>query len=170
MPASFFGSDPGLLLILYDAWCFDPDAIRGLATAVWSPVHSQPMSGGDKVFYARSYAQPIAMSRYGEQEMRKLGLQPVYVPHGVDTNVFRPLDDGERAAARVALGVPKDAFMVAMVGANKGSSPPRKGWGEAFQAFARHLKKHPDSYLYVPYARRIPAWHRPSSYRRVSGY
>ncbi len=146
---SFFGRDPGLVLILYDAWCFDPDAIAGLATAVWSPVHSQPMSGGDKVFYARSYAQPIAMSRYGEAEMRKLGLQPAYVPHGVDTATFRPLDAGERDAARDALGVPRDAFMVAMVGANKGTSPPRKGWGEAFQAFAQFRKRHSDAVLYV---------------------
>ena len=146
---SFFGRDPGLVLILYDAWCFDPDAIAGLATAVWSPVHSQPMSGGDKVFYARSYAQPIAMSRYGEAEMRKLGLQPAYVPHGVDTATFRPLDAGERDAARDALGVPRDAFMVAMVGANKGTSPPRKGWGEAFQAFAQFRRKHSDAVLYV---------------------
>ena len=146
---SFFGRDPGLVLILYDAWCFDPDAIAGLATAVWSPVHCQPMSGGDKVFYARSYAQPIAMSRYGEAEMTRLGLQPAYVPHGVDTGTFRPLDGGERDAARDALGVPRDAFMIAMVGANKGTSPPRKGWGEAFQAFAQFRKRHSDAVLYV---------------------
>ena len=145
---SFFGSGPGLVLILYDAWAFDPAAVRGLATAVWSPVHSKPMSGGDKIFYAESYAQPIAMSRYGEAEMRKLGLMPCYVPHGIDTGVFRPLDAGERDSARDALGVPRDAFMVAMVGANKGASPPRKGWGEAFQAFARFRKKHPDAVLY----------------------
>ena len=145
---SFFGRDPGLVLILYDAWGFDPAAVQGLATAVWSPVHSQPMSGGDKIFYAQSYAQPIAMSRYGESEMRKLGLSPCYVPHGIDTSVFRPLDAGERDSARDALKVPRDAFMVAMVGANKGDKPPRKGWGEAFAAFARFRKKHPDAVLY----------------------
>ena len=145
---SFFGRDPGLVLILYDAWGFDPAVVQGLATAVWSPVHSRPMSGGDKIFYAQSYAQPIAMSRYGEAEMRKLGLSPCYVPHGIDTSVFRPLDAGERDSARDALKVPRDAFMVAMVGANKGDKPPRKGWGEAFAAFARFRKKHPDAILY----------------------
>ena len=153
---SFFGRDPGLVLILYDAWGFDPAALQGLATAVWSPVHSRPMSGGDKIFYAQSYAQPIAMSRYGEREMRKLGLHPCYVPHGIDTSVFRPLDAAERDSARDALKVPRDAFMVAMVGANKGDKPPRKGWGEAFQAFAQFRagdkktgrKPHPDAILY----------------------
>ena len=66
----------------------------------------------------------------------------------IDTSVFRPLDAAERDSARDALKVPRDAFMVAMVGANKGDKPPRKGWGEAFAAFARFRKKHPDAVLY----------------------
>ena len=147
---SFFGRGPGLLLILFDAWGFLPaiDDLEGLATAVWSPLHSKPMSGGDKLFYGNTSAQPIAMSRYGEAEMRAVGLQPCYVPHGVDTSVFRPLDAGARDAARDALKVPRDAYMVAMVGANKGTSPPRKGWGEAFAAFAQFRERHPDAVLY----------------------
>jgi len=116
---------------------------------VWAPVHSWPLSGGDKRFWMASGAQPIAISRYGERLMREFGLQPAYVPHGIDTGTFRPLSAGERAEARDVLGVPRDAFMIAIVGANKGTSPPRKAWGEQFQAFAQFRRRHSDAVLYV---------------------
>jgi FkbM family methyltransferase len=145
---SFFGTGPGLVLILYDAWAVDPAAVRGLATAVWSPVHSWPMSHGDKLFYGTTGALPVAMSRYGQRVMTEFGLQPVYVPHGVDTAVFRPLDAAGRAAARQALKVPGDAFLIAVVAANKGTNPPRKAWGEQFQAFKVFRERHGDAILY----------------------
>ena len=135
----FFDGGPGLVLILYDAWCFNPDGLRGLAVAVWSPVHSDPMSHGDKMFYGLSGAQPIAMSRYGEAQMRAFGLQPCYAPHGIDTAVFRPLEPGERAEARKVLKVPEDAFLIAVVAANRGANPPRKAWGVQFAALARFV-------------------------------
>jgi FkbM family methyltransferase len=145
----FFGpGGRGLVLVIYDAWCVQPDAVRGLATAVWSPVHSQPMSHGDKMFYGVTGAQPVAMSRYGEALMAEFGLQPVYVPHGIDTGVFRPLDDSGRVEARRVLKVDRDAFLIAVVGANKGTSPPRKAWGEQFQAFAQFRKTRRDAILY----------------------
>jgi glycosyltransferase involved in cell wall biosynthesis len=146
---AFFGGGPGLVLVLYDAWAIEPQAIRGLATAVWAPVHSWPLSGGDKRFWIESRAQPIAISRYGEQQMREFGLQPAYVPHGIDCQTFRPLTSGERVEARRVMGVPDDAFVIAIVGANKGTSPPRKAWGEQFQAFAQFRKRHEDAVLYV---------------------
>jgi FkbM family methyltransferase len=145
----FFGRDPGLILIHYDAWAIGAEAVAGHATAAWSPVHSTPMSAGDRLFYALSGAQPIAFSRHGETEMRRAGLQPAYVPHGVDTQVFKPLDSGERVTVRRALNVPEDAFVIAVVAANKGTDPPRKAWGELFHAFADFRKRHKDAILLV---------------------
>jgi FkbM family methyltransferase len=144
----FFGRDPGLILVHYDAWAVGPDPVQGHACAAWAPVHSDPMSAGDQAFFHLSGSMPIAYSRFGERKMREAGLQPQFVPHGIDPTVFRPLDAAERAEARRRLKVPEDAFMIAMVGANKGTDPPRKGWGEAFQAFARFRRKHPDAVLF----------------------
>jgi hypothetical protein len=122
----FFGRDPGLVLIHYDAWAIGPDAVEGLATAAWSPVHSVPMSRGDKMFYALSKAHPIAYSRFGEQQMRDFGLSPSYVPHGVDTSVYRPQDAAEKAKTRRSLNVPEDAFVIAMVAARGGGRCSRR--------------------------------------------
>ena len=145
----FFGRGPGLILVHYDAWAIGPEALGGHATAAWSPVHSQPMSAGDRMFYGLSGAQPIAFSRFGEKMMREAGLQPAYVPHGVDTSLFRPLDAEERVTVRRALNVPDGAFVVAVVAANKGTDPPRKAWGELFHAFAAFRKRHGEAILLV---------------------
>lgn len=148
----FFGSDPGLILVHYDAWAVGPDPLRGFSAAAWAPVHCasrEGMSAPDRAFFHLSQAHPIAYSRFGEAQMRKAGFQPSYVPHGVDLETFRPLTPAEKLEARRRLHVPEDAFVVAMVGANKGTDPPRKAWGEAFQAFAKFRRKHPGAVLLV---------------------
>jgi FkbM family methyltransferase len=144
-----FGDEPGLILVLYDAWAIDPAPLREFATALWAPIQSHPVPPSDLEFFRASGAQPIAMSRYGERELTAAGLQPVYVPHAVDTSVFRPLSGDERAAAREMLDVSADAFVIAIVAANKDKTPARKGWGEQFQAFAEFRKRHPDAVLLV---------------------
>lgn len=144
-----FGDGPGLILALYDAWAIDPAPLRQFATAMWTPIQSHPVPPADLNFFAASGAQPIAMSRYGERELLAAGLQPVYVPHAVDTSVFRPLSADERALARDMLEVPQDAFVIAIVAANKDKTPPRKGWGEQLAAFARFRERHPDARLLV---------------------
>jgi FkbM family methyltransferase len=144
-----FGNGPGLVLALYDAWAIDPAPLREFATAMWTPIQSHPVPPADLNFFQVSGAQPLAMSRYGERELQKAGLQPVYVPHAVDTSVFKPLSADERALARQMLQVPQDAFVIAIVAANKDKTPPRKGWGEQFQAFAEFRKRHKDAVLLV---------------------
>jgi len=146
----FFGPNQrGLVITLYDVWAITPEAVAGLACAAWTPIHSDPMSEGDQRFFALSGALPVAMSRYGEAQMRKAGLSPYFVPHGVDTQVFRPCTGEERASYRRRLTVPQDAFMVAAVGANKGRSPSRKGWPELLDAFAAFHRRHDEAVLFI---------------------
>jgi FkbM family methyltransferase len=144
-----FGGDPGLVLVLYDAWAIDPAPLRDFASALWAPIQSHPVPPADMAFFAASGAYPIAMSRYGQRELELAGLEGTYVPHAVDTNVFRPLSAGERSTARQMLGVPDDAFVIAIVAANKDKTPPRKGWGEQLFAFAEFHARHPDARLLI---------------------
>jgi FkbM family methyltransferase len=144
-----FGGGPGLVLVLYDVWAIEPAPLREFAAAAWTPIQSHPVPPADLEFFQSSGALPIAMSRYGERELTTAGLQPVYVPHAVDTAIFKPPTDGERATAREMLGVPGDAFVVAVVAANKDKTPPRKAWGEQLHAFATFSERHPDARLLV---------------------
>jgi FkbM family methyltransferase len=144
-----FGREPGLVIVHYDAWAIGPEAVMGLATAGWSPVHCDPMSKGDRLFYRLSGAHPVAFSRHGEAMMRKAGFAPSYVPHGVDTQVFAPLSPEDRAKWRERFGIGQSTFVLSVVAANKGTDPPRKAWGENFHAFARFHERHPDSMMLV---------------------
>lgn len=139
----YFGGDPhdGLVLMLADVWPFDPEIGHKINLACWTPVDHDPIPPKVAEFFVNSGAVPIAMSRFGE---RQLGLlDPLYVPHGVDANVYKPLSDEMKLSA-----FPKGAFVVGMVAANKGH-PSRKAFSLALHAFARLSEKHDNAYLYL---------------------
>jgi glycosyltransferase involved in cell wall biosynthesis len=96
-------------------------------------------------FFENTKALPVGMSRFGEGALRTAGLDPLYVPHGVDTTTLYPMD---RAEARSVLGLPHDNFVVGMVAANRGN-PSRKSLAEAVRAFAEFHQTHSDSVLYL---------------------
>jgi glycosyltransferase involved in cell wall biosynthesis len=141
----FFDGDPrgGLVVTLMDVWVLDPRWMSQLNTAAWVPVDHEPAPPGVVKYFTESGAVPIAMSRFGQQMLGRL--DPLYMPHGVDTTKYKPV---ERKAAREAAGVPEDAFLVGMVAANKGR-PSRKGFSQAFQAFKKIAEKHENAYLYL---------------------
>jgi glycosyltransferase involved in cell wall biosynthesis len=89
------------------------------------------------------------MSKNGRDLMTKFKLDPLYVPHGIDTAVFRPQPE-LRDLIRDKMEIPRDAFLVGMVAANK-SNPTidRKSFAKAFQAFAVWSKTHPDAWMYA---------------------
>jgi glycosyltransferase involved in cell wall biosynthesis len=141
----FFGGDPkgGLVVTLMDVWVMDAQMASQLNMACWVPVDHEPAPPPVVQFFVESGAVPIAMSRFGQQMLGRL--DPLYVPHGVDTEIYKPYS---RKAMREEVGVPRDAFLVGMVAANKGR-PSRKGFSQAFQAFARFAEKHDNAYLYL---------------------
>jgi len=146
--AKYFKAD--IVITLCDAWIMKPDNWSdGLRMAIWAPLDHYPIPPAVLAVLKHEKVTPIAMSRFGEHWMRKFKLDPLYVPHGVDTNRFRPMPE-VRADVRDKLSIPHDAFVVGMVAANKANpSFPRKGFPQAFDAFASFVKKHKDAYLYV---------------------
>jgi glycosyltransferase involved in cell wall biosynthesis len=142
-----FGGDTadGLIITLVDVWVLNGPQMSRANVACWTPVDHDPVPKHVVAVLEESGATPIAMSRFGQRALEEAGLQPLYVPHSVDTDVYRPVD---RAEARATMGIPQDAFLVGMVAANKGF-PPRKGFPEALQAFAEFRKTRPDALLYL---------------------
>lgn len=140
---------PDLTLSLLDPWVLNPIAkrIAKHRFAAWTPVDHEPLAHPNlTAFFEHSKALPIAMSRFGERVMRDADLDPVYVPHGIDTQVFQP---GDRAAARNMLAIPEDAFVIGMVATNTDAVQPRKGWVEALRAFAEFRRGHPEALMYL---------------------
>jgi len=138
------------VLGLFDAWVVKPDMWPDeLQIGLWAPVDHYPLPPKVNEVLANRRVTPIAMSRFGEQMMQAEGLEPLYVPHGVDTDVFRPMPE-IRAQVRDGLGLPQDAFVVGMVAANT-SAPhlPRKSFPQALLAFTEFARTHDDACLYM---------------------
>lgn len=139
------GPRDGLVVTLLDVWVLNPARIAQLNAACWTPVDHEPVPPKVVAFFQGSGAVPIAMSRFGQEQLRLVGLDPLYVPHGVDVDTYRP---HERKEVRRKVGVPEDAFLVGMVAANKGR-PSRKGFQQAFEAFRLFRQRHENAYLYL---------------------
>ncbi len=137
-------STRGIILTLGDVWTFESPLLDQLCVGSWVPVDHLGVPEVVAGWFGVMGAIPVAMSRFGEQALRDIGLNPLYVPHGIDTAVFRP---GDKAAARAAAGLPEDAFVVAMVANNVGRDGNRKAFSEQIRAFGRLHGKHPDTML-----------------------
>ena len=151
------GLDP-LLVTLYDTWIFKGtnwDTVPRIAS--WVPVDHFPAPPDVVDWCKRPNVTPIAMSRFGEEMLKDAGCaDTLYVPHAIDTQVFRPTEsfqarDGAMTG-REFMNVDDSSgrrFVVGMVSANKGQVPNRKAFPEAFLAFGMLAKQHPEALLYV---------------------
>lgn len=135
---------PDATVILGDAWVFNPAELERTQAAFWAPIDHRtvpPMV----LKHLQSCRHVWSMSRHGHAAMQQAGLKPVYVPHGVDTDVYRPVD---RAEARRRWNVPDGAFFVMSVAANRGW-PSRKSLDRLLKAWGMLLKVQPNAILYL---------------------
>jgi FkbM family methyltransferase len=139
-------ANSGLILTLGDVWTFQQPLLAEMNVASWVPIDHEHVPPAVFDWFKEMGAVPIAMSRFGERALREAGLDPLYVPHGIDTNVFRP---GDKAQARERVGLPQDAFVVAMVAANVGKDGTRKAFFEQIVAFGELRKKHSDAMFVI---------------------
>lgn len=156
--------DADITISLLDAWVIRPELFSGtgMRWAPWFPVDSDPVQAS-VVASVRSASDSIVFSRFGERLCHSLGMTPFYVPHGVDTSVYRPED---RQAARAMLGCPPDKFLLGMVAANRGF-PSRKSTPQVLQAFARFSRRRSDAVLYLHMPRGDELWREHSAINLV---
>lgn len=135
-----------IVITLYDSWAFRPHAMSGIRWCPWAPVDHDPIPPPVKQALSMAW-QPIAYSRFGLAQMQSVGLDAAYVPHCLDMDEYLP---GDQAQARARLGLPQDAFVAAMVAANKGF-PSRKAFCETLAAWKDWLDEtgHTDAVLYL---------------------
>ena len=145
--ANHFSSD--LIIALLDAWVLNMAGSKTaqIPLAAWYPVDSEPIPAPVER-QAQQADYRIVFSRHAEQQTNMAGLDCYYVPHGVDTEAFKPTPLAEARERIFTDRVDPDVFLVGMVAANKGT-PSRKALPENLQAFAQFHRKHPDSVLYL---------------------
>jgi glycosyltransferase involved in cell wall biosynthesis len=134
-------------ITLYDTWTLERDRWPA-NVASWVPIDHQPVP--PKVAEWCRKVRPIAMSRFGQKMLRDQGIDSTYIPHSLDTSIFKPTEVTRSGTkARDAFGIPDDAFLISIFAANQGVHPPRKAWGQMFQALSVFLAAHPDAWVYL---------------------
>jgi len=86
----------------------------------------------------------VAMSRWGQEVLRKAGLESHYIPHGADTNIYRPLPQETRDALRKQNGF-DGKFVIGCVAKNQ----TRKMLPNLMQAYKNLLDKYDDMILFI---------------------
>lgn len=143
-------SQSELLITLIDPFVLDPDNLKRVNWCAWVPVDCTPLNDeNNRSLQGTRFVW--SMSKFGHQQLEQAGYKPIYVPHGIDSTAFYPLEN--RQEPREKLGKHwrvdlKDKFLVVTVAANKGR-PSRKNFFGMFQAFAEFAKTHPDALFYI---------------------
>ena len=143
-----------LIITLYDAWVMQGagwDLIERIAS--WVPIDHFPAPPAVIKWLARPNVTPIAMSKFGLDAINRADVEALYIPHAVDSHVFKPTDailsgDGP-IPARQWMGVPEDSYVITMVSANKAGNIDRKSFAESFLAAAMVMQEHTDIWLYL---------------------
>ncbi len=136
---------PDIFITLTDVWVtVEPNGRSWVADAhpystCYAPVDHDPIPKMVHLGLQHCY-QPIAMSKYGfnaminsPHDLKKLN--PILINHGVNTEIFKPMD---RVECRKSLELPQEPFIVGIVAMNKG---PRKSFPEMFHGFAQAAKQ-----------------------------
>ena len=137
-----FGAD--IMISLMDTWVMNPeDYPKPMRWIPWLPIDHDSMPALVRGKISLAYKR-ISFSQHGVKATHDAGLDCYYVPHGIETNIFKPMD---KAECRKRVGVPLDRYLVGTVAMNKGN-PSRKCFPEMLEAFARFHSRHPDA-LYL---------------------
>lgn len=144
----FTGAD--MVLTLIDPFVLEPGIYNDMNWVSWAPIDSEPVMPAT-VENLRAAQWILAMSKFGEGQLKEAGFKNVlYVPHGIDTGLFTPVDR-DAAKKKLSATLNRDLagkFVVASNMANKGS-PSRKGFFEGLAAFKVFSDQHKDAILYL---------------------
>lgn len=135
-----------IIISLMDAWVCNPNQLQfnDNRWVPWFPVDQEPLPSIIRDKVSGAYKR-IVFSHFAERMLDQAGFDYYYVPHGVDTKILCPQGKED---SREALGLPKDAYIVGMVAANKGF-PSRKAFCEQIAAFQALKKVHSDAVMYL---------------------
>lgn len=146
LPAHAQRSGADVVVTMTDVWGFSAETMKLFNWWPITPIDHTPVPP-NCLNVLREAKGVIALSRFGQAELRKVGIEALYMPHGLEPDVWYPaLTPEAMLSARERLNIPPDTFVVSFVGVND-SHPSRKGIPELLAAWAMFYPSHPDSLL-----------------------
>ena len=128
-----------------DIWILDPGKLKKFRRWIpYLPIDSDPLMPETAERLPLAY-DVVTYSRFGHRLLRASGFSSSYIPMGVDTKTFVPMD---RREARRHFQIPQGVYVFGMVAANL-DNPSRKGFQEVLEAFQLFHREHPKSALFL---------------------
>lgn len=151
------GKNPGVpdaVFTLYDVWVYNdvPQRTEFPTRFIsWTPLDHSSLPPAVAKWLLRPNVTPVTMSPHGQRQLEVAGISSTYIPHAIDTKVFKYRETmGDGVNAREYLGVKPDEFLVGVVSANKANGLiHRKAMAELVLAWSVFVKKHPTAKLYL---------------------
>lgn len=138
------------VFILYDSWVYNEAQLDNLPVIIWAPCDHITLPPAVAHFLKKPNVQTISMAPDGAEQFSNAGIENTYIPHTIDTKVYKPTESLRGKPAREYLGIKDSDFLVGMVAANKASGQiHRKAYAENILAFSMLLRKYPDAKLYI---------------------
>jgi glycosyltransferase involved in cell wall biosynthesis len=142
-----------MVFTLYDCWVFQGSRWDEMPVVSWVPIDHTPVPPKVAQFLSKDNVRPVAMSKFGADQMKRAGIDCDYVPHAIDTKLMKPTPNYYTSAGaksgREIINAPREAFVVGIVNANKGTAPVRKAFAEQIMAFSIFAADKPDAVLYL---------------------
>ena len=125
------------LITIKDVWVFNHLYRYAVHWVPMCPVDHSPVSPMITSRLRHAF-KVVAISRFGQRELKKAGIEAHYIPHGVDTKLYRPLD---KAKCKQLFYMNPDDFVVGVVARNQA----RKMIPRMLRGFRRFLELNPDA-------------------------
>jgi glycosyltransferase involved in cell wall biosynthesis len=127
-----------ILIVLKDYWVIQSTHRLALNTCPYIPIDHSPVSPSitSKLHTAFKTLTP---SHFGQRELKQAGIDSWYIPHGVDVQTFRPLENRAECKRMWFIKDPDD-FTVLIVARNQS----RKQIPRMLRAYKRFLELNPD--------------------------
>jgi glycosyltransferase involved in cell wall biosynthesis len=141
---------PNLFISLYDVWVMQSKQYDDFPIAAWVPLDHVTLPPKVEKFLTKENVTPIAMSPHGVRQLTAKGIECEYVPHAIDTKIYKPSYKIGAHDINAYMGLTPESFVVGVVAANKASGlVHRKAYGELILAFSIFAKDKPDAVLYL---------------------
>lgn len=139
------------VLTLYDVWVYHGTKdLDTLDIVSWTPIDHISIPPQVEAWSRKDNVYPLAMSPFGQRAFEQAGIESTYIPHSVDTKLYKPTHEIEGMPVKRYLGLKESDFVIGMVAANKANGQlHRKAFAENLLAFSIFKRSHPDAYLYI---------------------
>ena len=105
----------------------------------WYPIDGYPITNQLKEML-KKIDYRVCMSQFGRDLVKAEGFKTHYIPHGVDTAVYRPRSPNENKETKASLGVGPNTFLIGCFGRNQ----TRKKHPRAIQIFKKVKEMFPE--------------------------